>query len=92
MEGGFKSEVLGLRGGSFGYLKFDFLFEIPTDEGEAAEQMMTNILQMNKGSTLGFYAFRFPLPLFIPLFSKYERYDFDIFIVVIVWSKKFFSR
>lgn len=28
MEGGFKSEVLGLRGGSFGYLKFDFLFEV----------------------------------------------------------------
>lgn len=55
MEGGFKSEVLGLRGGSFGYLKFDFLFEkIPTDEGEAAEQMMTNILQMNKGSTIAY--------------------------------------
>lgn len=54
MEGGFKWEVLGLRGGAFGYLKFDFLFEIPTDEGEAAEQMMTNILQMNKGSTIAY--------------------------------------
>lgn len=58
MEGGFKSEVLGLRGGSFEHLKFDCLFEkISTDEGEAAEQMTTNTPQMNKGSTIAYKVF-----------------------------------